>query len=256
MKNIQRHFSTVAEKYREIRTTDKEPVRYITGVLGKKLSITAADIGCGAGRYDLQLFYHLGKRLFLHCVDANQHMLQQLQKFISKRVSGKFKVIKASAHNIPLMDNFVDCIFTFNAIHHFQLPLFFQEASRLLKPKGKMFIYTRLRSQNERTIWGQFFPSFSKKETRLYTLSQLKSAVKASSLSITEIKHFDYARTASLGRLIHQANNKHYSTFFLYSKNEFAKALSIFKRKITQYFPNPQQVTWHDENILLVLTKT
>jgi hypothetical protein len=29
-----------------------------------------------------------------------------------------------------------------------------------LKGAGRLFIYTRLRSQNRRNIWGRFFPRF------------------------------------------------------------------------------------------------
>src|SRR3989338_6841682 len=173
MRNIQRHFSTVAERYRELRTTDIEPIIYIKEALRENSLITAADIGCGAGRYDMQLFHQFGDRLFLYCVDAKKNMLRQLQEFLGQAVPEKFEAIRASAHKIPLLYNSLDAVFTFNAIHHFQLPLFFREVFRILKPGGKVFVYTRLENQNRRTIWGQFFPLFNEKETRLYRLEEL-----------------------------------------------------------------------------------
>ncbi len=255
MKNIQRHFSTVAAKYREIRTTDKEPIRFITKVLPKKKQLFAADVGCGAGRYDLHLFNQLGDRLFLYCIDANKNMLRQLQSFLKRNAVQRFRTIEAYAHEIPLPANSLDSVFTFNAIHHFRLPLFFREVYRVLTPGGKVFIYTRLPSQNKKTIWGKFFPSFSEKETRLYNLKKLKSIITATGLKIKKIKYFKYERTASLGRLIQQVENKHYSTFYLYPKKDFAKNLSIFKRRILLSVPNPNRVRWHDENVLLILKK-
>ena len=64
---------------------------------------------------------------------------------------------------------------SFNAIHHFSLQNFLKESSRVLKNNGKLFIYTRLRDQNARTIWGMHFPLFDKKENRLYELDEIKS---------------------------------------------------------------------------------
>ncbi len=55
------HFSRIAHKYRDVRTTDLEPVLLIKKKLQKLTEIIAADVGCGAGRYDIKLFDHLGK---------------------------------------------------------------------------------------------------------------------------------------------------------------------------------------------------
>ncbi len=49
---MQGHFATVAGVYREMRTTDEEPILHIRDQLSGRPAVTAADIGCGAGRYD------------------------------------------------------------------------------------------------------------------------------------------------------------------------------------------------------------
>jgi hypothetical protein len=59
--------------------------------------------------------------------------------------------------------NSLDAMVTFNAIHHFILSDFLGETSRVLQDNGHLFICTRLRSQNERDIWGRFFPNSVKK---------------------------------------------------------------------------------------------
>ncbi len=78
MRNINKHFTKIAPRYRELRNTDLEPIHYIKRTLKHLTDIEAADVGCGAGRYDIALFQSLKGRLYLHCIDSNQDMLNKL----------------------------------------------------------------------------------------------------------------------------------------------------------------------------------
>jgi len=49
------HFSNIASKYRMIRTTDTKPILHIKNRLNGKTRINIADVGCGDGRYSLEL---------------------------------------------------------------------------------------------------------------------------------------------------------------------------------------------------------
>jgi len=66
---------------------------------------------------------------------------------------------------------------SFNAIHHYDLEKFFSEVYGSLKDDGHLFIYTRLRNQNYRSIWGEHFPLFADMENRLYELNELEEYV-------------------------------------------------------------------------------
>lgn len=257
MKNIHHHFSKIAHKYRDLRITDLEPVLFIKKKLQKLSKIKAADVGCGAGRYDLKLFQSLGKkRLYLHCIDANKKMLKQLTDCFERYKIKNFRVRKALAKKLPLKDNSLDCVFTFNAVHHFKLSEFLNEATRILKDKGYLFVYTRLRSQNKRNIWGKYFPWFNKKETRLYELNELKKALRGfPGLKIQSLELFKYKRIASLDWLVKQAQHRHYSTFYLYSSLELDTSLNKFKQNLRQNFKDLKNINWFDENILVVIKK-
>jgi len=160
------HFSQVASIYSQIRTIDLDPINYIAKKLASKSKIVAADIGCGDGRYSIKLIEKLRDRLSLNCVDNNYEMLQQISKISSNFQNLQTK--QAPAEKLPFDDNSLDCIFSFNAIHHFEINEFAKECNRVLKNNGLLFIYTRLKEQNESNIWGKFFPDFSKKENRLF----------------------------------------------------------------------------------------
>jgi len=155
---------------------------------------------------------------------------------------------------LPLENDSMDCIVTFNAIHHFDIQKFLGEVLRSLKDDGHLFIYTRLRNQNSRGIWGQHFPLFSDMENRLYELDELKNYIQEADMKIHSTKVFGYHRASSLERLVEQAKNKHYSTFELY-EGEFGDYLDEFRKNIQNNYEDWDNVTWQDENILIEIRK-
>jgi len=250
------HFTHIAGNYERLRTTDDEPIRLIRAKLDGKPRLEAADVGCGVGRYVEKLFNVLGDRLFLYCIDENEIMLASLKKNLNGRNGNRVKAVRAVARALPLSDGSLDFLMTFNAVHHFDLPAFLTESARVLREGGLLFVYTRLRSQNGKSIWGKYFPGFNEKETRLYELDEfLKAVNNESRLRLESIEFFRYKREASLDRLIEQASNHHYSTFSLYDEEELKRALGEFRRKIESRFGDTSRVRWYDENIMFILKK-
>lgn len=218
--------------------------------------IDAVDVGCGTGRYDKQLFDILGDKLHLYCLDCNEEMLEELSDYLLENGIVNFRALRGFDINMPLAEGSRDAVLTFNAIHHFNLPGFLQESSRVLKDKGHLFIFTRLRSQNKRNIWGRFFPKFNEKETRLYELNELEGALeRMPTLELESVKIFEFERIDTLDWLVNQAVNHHYSTFSLYGEKEFEEALLGFIENVSAHFGNTERIVWHAENIMLVIRK-
>lgn len=252
---MQAHFSEVAEEYNRLRVTDEGPIEFVRGMV-RAGGIEVLDVGCGAGRYALKLFQKMGKGMFMHCVDANWEMLVKLRKTLMSHGFEDFRVEKELAENIHLLRRKFDYIFTFNAIHHFRAPRFLRSAAKAMKRGGRLFIYTRTRSQNARTIWGMHFPMFNSKETRLRELRQLEAMCRRiPDMRLEAVKVFRHARTATLGELERQARGRHYSTFSMYSKAEFERAMRSFKKRLGRDLGEHGRVSWFDENTMLVLKK-
>jgi len=251
--NTHNHFSKIAPLYRDIRTTDLQPIRFISKRLKDLKTVRAADIGCGAGRYSLLLFKHLNN-LHLTCIDVNESMLKETSAYLKRNDIDRFILLKAHATDLPLKDNLMDCVFTFNAIHHFHFLRFVEKAVAITKEDGFIFIYTRLQSQNARNIWGRYFPLFLEKEERLYELNDIIGAVDSTSCSTMEsIKTFKFRRKATLDHLLDKVRKRHYSTFSLYDDRELRACLKEFKRKIMRNFTDPRHIEWIDENIMILL---
>ncbi len=194
----QAHFTKIASQYADLRTTDIQPVRVIQQQLDGIPHITAADVGCGTGRYDLKIVQCLGDRLTLACMDSNRDMLRQLRQNLLSHGAQNFHTVEGTAEHLPFRTRSLDILFTFNAIHLFPIRSFLTDASRALKANGRLFIYTRFRSQNERNIWGRWFPSFSAKEQRLYEQPELEDIVKSlQGIEIESVECFQYKRSST-----------------------------------------------------------
>jgi SAM-dependent methyltransferase len=147
-------------------------------------------------------------------------------------------------------------VFAFNAIHHFDVTAFLNEAARIMKTGGRLFVYTRLKSQNASNIWGMYFPSFLDKENRLYELEELESAIGLiEAIDLESVEEFSFKRKTSLAELTMRARLKHYSTFSLYGKDEFSRALRAFEDRISTQFTDLNNITWRDDYTMLVIKK-
>ena len=250
-------YSSIAHIFRELRVTDSEPVLYMKEKLKDLDKIVAADVGAGAGRYAKLLFEHLGHdRLFLHCFDTNEYMLKSLDQYLKDNDITNFITKIAAAEEMPVGDKELDCIFSFNSIHHFNFYKFFKEAIRTLKDGGPILIYSRTRTQNEESIWGRYFPLFKKKESRLYQPEEFIFKLGTiSELELLETKVFSFKRDNTIKKLVERASSRHYSAFFLYEQEEFDLALKMFESNLLKNYPDPEHVEWVDEKIMFILNK-
>ena len=254
-KNANSHFSKIASKYKNLRTTDFDHIQHIKNRMSKKSGVRIADVGCGDGRYSLELLKRLEGDCYLHCIDYNEDMIKHLKSYLMGNNILNFCARPGDANKLPLENDSMDYLVTFNAIHHFDIQRFLAEVHGCLKDDGIAFLYTRLRNQNSRNIWGQHFPLFAEMEDRLYEFEELQYAIKKADMKIIHTNVFGHNRTSSIDDLVKKAKNHHYSTFDLYGKSEFEKSLDMFKKNLANHFDDLQNIQWQDENILIEISK-
>ena len=233
----QRHFARVASVYDRFRNTDPDVVEsIITRLPDVRRPLDVADIGCGTGRYSDIIAANLNGNLRLLCCDYSGAMLKECRERMSQDFPSKpFRYCLARADALPFAAGSLDGVVTFNAIHHFNLDRFVAESARILRPGALLAIYTRTPQQNLRTIWGQHFPGFAARETRLLPQARLDEAIRRRpELLIEEVREFRHVRTESSESLLDRARNFHYSTFALYPPEEFAAALATFAGRLSR----------------------
>jgi len=254
MKHHKQHFKSVASVYGHVRNTDPDVVAaIIPGLPGHKRPLDVADIGCGTGKYSEIIAEQLNSNLGLFCCDYSDAMLSECRKSMNqKSASKRFNFCRVSATDLPFVDCCFDAVLTFNAVHHFDLDCFIGGAACVLRQGGLLAIYTRTPAQNARTVWGQHFPAFTGYETRLYTRERLERAVgRVPELKLEDIREFRHERSESVEFLQKRAFHKHYSTFALYSAEEFNSALEIFAGRLAKI--SKQDIIEHTAENTLVL---
>ncbi len=255
-KGMHDHFTKIAKVYRDLRTTDEEPIHLIRNELRDRDATKAIEIGCGAGRYTFLLFQHI-PNLTLTCVDANPGMLAELAENLTDRGIADFEIVLGRVEDLELKSESLDCVLSFNAVHHFDVADFISKAGRAIKEEGRIFIYTRTPGQNARSIWGKFFPNFLEMETRLFGLADMERWIdEMDGLHLMSAETFCYSRRSKLDRLLEQVRNRHYSTFSLYTEKELEGATKTFRENIMRDFNDPQNIEWQDENIMYQIGKT
>jgi SAM-dependent methyltransferase len=240
------HFERVAAVYESLRTTDEAPVRRIRQFLPDH-PVTGLDIGCGTGRYSRLLRGVLPDGSRLVASDVSVAMLAEL-KAGNRRIGEGVVPMLSAAEDLPLRTASLDLVTAFNCVHHFDLGRFLAAVARVLRPGGQLFIYTRTPQQNARTIWGRYFPGFTEHEQRLHSEAGFRDAVRRSGLQIIATQTFRHPRSSTVERLIAQAEGRHYSTFSLYTPQEWRASIAAFLARL----PGPE-VSWVDEHFLLVV---
>ncbi len=239
------HFDRVAAVYESLRTTDEAPVRRIGQFLPDR-PVAGLDIGCGTGRYSRLLRGLLPDGSLLIGSDVSAAMLAQLQA----GNHGRAVVVPlvSAAEELPLRTASLDLVTAFNCVHHFDLARFLSAVARVLQPDGQLFIYTRTPQQNERTIWGRYFPGFTEHEQRLHSQAAFRDAIRhTDGLTVLATQTFRHPRSSTAQRLRAQAEGHHYSTFSLYPPDELRASIATFLARL----PGPE-ASWTDEHLLIV----
>ncbi|GAM23522.1 hypothetical protein SAMD00019534_066970 [Acytostelium subglobosum LB1] len=129
------HFGVVGDKYRTFRPPYPEELYEI---IKKSIEHTdkdlALDIGCGSGQWTVQLA-SMVKRVIGFDPSPGQLANAMPAPNVEYRSSPAEKIDHQQDHS-------VDLITVATAIHWFDLPKFFEECRRLLKPNGVLAFFT------------------------------------------------------------------------------------------------------------------
>jgi SAM-dependent methyltransferase len=260
---MKHHFTRVAPRYRRMRELDVTAARDIAQIIGRlpksDLPIVILDVGSGTGRYLEAVLAESALETTHRCCAIRYDALREMLGGTSAWSGSPCRSVKSAvglAESLPFATDAIDAVLVFNAIHHFDTTPFMTEVGRVLRPDGKVIIYTRTPKQNRCTIWGRFFPLFADKESRLLTEAALTAAVdQTGAFGTVELRVIPWSTEANLSRLIEQARCGAYSTFEFYSLREFADAVATFERRLLEHFEDPSRIVVQNDHLLAVATR-
>ncbi len=246
------HFKEIADSYDDLREFNQGLMKIMEDELNGESRIL--NLAAGTGRYCNELSRYHDFPLF--SLDLSPDMLKAGKKATIEQGVKNFFIL-SDVCKLPFRSSAFSGVMIFNAIHHFHLRTCITEAKKVLEKDGRVFIYTRLKNQNERSVWGRHFPKFNEKEDRLYDLEDFEEAVDSiDGIAIDGITLIKDERRADVQELLDKAQNKHFSTFSLYKTKELKKAVKAFKDNLQLNYQNYPEIAYRQENILIVLRKT
>ena len=253
------HFTEISSQYESLRELDLHAVHVISEALASNQRHPVAqllDVGTGEGRYLDAVSHSLSALLATQVlpigVDLEPAMLTQA-RIRNSHVGLRAQYLASTGEMLPFLTASCDAVTCFNAVHHFDLDRFISEASRVLVPSGQLVLYTRTPEQNQRTIWGLYFPEFATRETKLYRSSDLQAALQATeTFDSVRVQMIPWKITASLSRLVEQVIHFHYSTFRLYSDDLLRVAIDAFQHRVRQAFPDVTRITSDNDHMVVI----
>ncbi|WP_179018376.1 class I SAM-dependent methyltransferase [Winogradskyella forsetii] len=177
-------YNQIGINYNQTRKADPYLTEQLVKHLNPKKEGLYLDIGCGTGNYTIALqekgFQFIG-------IDPSIEMLQKAQ---AKNPAMDWKI--GSAENTKLPEQSIDGVIGTLTIHHWtNLARAFSELAYILKPDGKIVIFTSTPKQMKGYWLNHYFPQMLKESiTQMPSLEAVENAMQLSNLIITKTETY------------------------------------------------------------------
>ena len=177
-------YDVIGIDYNATRKADPLLAQNLIRLLNPKGEGPYLDIGCGTGNYTDML-----QRSGLNCIGLDPS-IEMLAK--AKMTNGNIDWRIGTAENTSLPDTSMAGIVATLTIHHWHdLSAAFKELLRVMKPKGRMVIFTSTPEQMAGYWLNHYFPEMLKRSMeQMPGLSQISEALSEAGFSITSTESY------------------------------------------------------------------
>lgn len=183
--NMDVKYDQIGVNYNVTRRADYNLTKSLYRHLDASENGTYLDIGCGTGNYTIALQQ---KGLSFVGIDPSERMLNE-----ARQKSDQITWQKGRAMNTGLESESIDGIVACLTVHHWdELVAGFQELHRVLKPEGKIVIFTSTPRQMASYWLNHYFPSMMKKAIcQMPSLEELRHAMNLVGLSVADVETYE-----------------------------------------------------------------
>lgn len=181
---MQIKYDTIGNNYNLTRKADKLLTENLIKYLAPNTEGTYLDIGCGTGSYTIE-FQKRGYSFI--GIDPSETMLEK-----ARRRNSDIEWKSGSAENTGLIQNQVDGIIGSLTIHHWtSLELGFQELNSILKPNGKIVIFTSTPKQMKNYWLNHYFPKMLESSIiQMPSFAQVKEAMEKANFEVSRTEKY------------------------------------------------------------------
>jgi ubiquinone/menaquinone biosynthesis C-methylase UbiE len=210
-------YDRIGLTYNQTRKADPFLVRRMIELLNPKTGEQFLDIGCGTGNYTLEL---VKQNVKIIGIDPSNEMLQQAS-VRNKEIDW----IQGIAEDIKLADKSQDGVLAWLTTHHWtDIDQGLNESYRILRPGGRLLIFTSTPEQMEQYWLHHYFPKMMAASGRKM-LSQKKLTSSLTKAGFTLKKTEPYFVRTDLQDLFLQCGKTNPEIYF---KEEIRNGISSF----------------------------
>jgi len=198
----------------------------------------ALEIGCGSGYYLAPLAQRLPKTRF-HGMDITDAMLASTKDKIHRQALTNCSLAKGDAHCLPFINHAFTFVLMSQVLHYFEnLPRVIAEVYRVTKTEARVLVVTSSHLQLKSQLDIALFPGLTQKDiSRFPSIEEIRYLFESDYFEMVAAVEFASTfRFPSIKALVERTALKPWSSYQLFSQEEFTRRLRVFKENLHKKF--------------------
>jgi ubiquinone/menaquinone biosynthesis C-methylase UbiE len=227
-------YSNIAKYYDKVRTEPGALLSRIVKYGGIKPKSIVLDIGCGTGRFPIDLLTLTRCSLF-----GLEPSLEMLREALLKDSSRSIVWVRGDGQRLPFPNEIFDCVYMTFVLHHMERKdLALQEIYRVLKRGGRCVVMTISHSQIKRHVLNDFPGVTAIDLKRIPSVPSIKKSMSSRSFKNIHYHVFHRFESTPTHKYLERVRNKYASTLTLFSDEEFQRRFKVFQQRVQTKYGN------------------
>lgn len=178
-------YDSIGKEYNATRKADPYITNRIVHFLKPEATGVYLDLGCGTGNYTIALN---STGVDMIGADPSYRMLET-----AKSQNNKIRWIQGKAEKLPIKDGSINGVIATLTIHHWgNLTKGFSEVYRVLKPGGRLVIFTSTPQQMKGYWLNHYFPEMMRSSIKqMPSLKEVEQSLKITNLDFSESEPYN-----------------------------------------------------------------
>ena len=227
-------FAEIAPRYdalRPLSTGDRARLETMLREAALQAGDQVVEVGCGTGRLTLPLSALTAARVI--GVDPEARMLEVAR---SKDARGRVEWVRGSAYRVPVDDDAAALVMMAMVVHLLrQRVRAFSEARRILKPGGRLSIWTFTPRHVEEFYLNAYFPSIAVIDRpRFPSVAVLDAELRRAGFDDVRVDLLDEPRQLDIAEVVDQVRGRYISTLAMLPPLEYRLGLQQLEELLAQ----------------------
>jgi ubiquinone/menaquinone biosynthesis C-methylase UbiE len=232
--------SQLAASYDEKRRMPAADLERLLGLIERHGRVKGhiLEVGCGTGFY----LVHLAQRFpaaRLYGLEPSDAMLSQARRKVSEFGLAKCLLAKGDGHSLPFRSGAFDFVLMSQVLHFFgDRQRAAAEVRRVTRSDARLLVITTSHPQLRAQVDLGFFPGLARRDiARIPSIAEIRRMFEGHGFELRNTIEFATTfEAASADALVEQIKRNPWSSYLLFTEDEFSRRLKGFRRKLRDAF--------------------